>query len=42
MLINQSFNFLFEPVTSHCSAYFYELFQTIWILGHKTLQNEIK
>ena len=29
MLINQHFNFLFEPVTSHCSACCYDLFQTI-------------
>ena len=29
IMINQHFNFLFEPVTSHCSAYCYELFQTI-------------
>ena len=26
MLVNQHFNFLFKPVTSHCSAYCYELF----------------
>ena len=35
MLINQHFSFLFEPQTSHCSAYCYELFQTIWILAIK-------
>ena len=35
MLISQHFNFLFEPVTSHCSAYCYELFKTKWILAIK-------
>ena len=35
MLVNQQFNFLFKPVTSHCSAYCYELFQTILISAIK-------
>ena len=35
MLVNQHFNFLFEPVIPHGSAYCYELFQTIWILAIK-------
>ena len=31
LIVNQHFNFLLKPVTSHCSAHCYELFQTIWI-----------
>ena len=42
MLVNQHFNFLFEPVTSHCSAYCYELFPNHMDLSHKALQNEFK
>ena len=35
MMVNQHFNFISEPVTSHCSAYCYQLFQTIWISAIK-------
>ena len=35
MMVNQHFNFLIQPVTSHCAAYCYELFQTIWISAIK-------
>ena len=35
MLVKQHYNFLFEPVASHGSAYCYDLFQTIWNLAIK-------